>query len=81
MYACKNKDNSPPDRDHRFPSLSQPWSGYESPEFLQKTPRWASADRGSRFRHTLIQQHQTVLRRSIVSFCIYHRIIGHSTEA
>jgi len=68
MYPRKKKDDSPPDRDHRFPSVLPPWSGYESPWFLRKTPRWVSEDRGSLFRHTLIQQHQTVLRRLIVLF-------------
>lgn len=55
MTLHKMLGNSPLDRDHRLPSLSPPWSGCRSPGFLQKTPRWVSADHDSRFPHTLIQ--------------------------
>lgn len=59
MRNKKTRDNSPPSRDHRLPFLFPPGSEYESPESPQKTPHWASIDRGSLFRRTLIQEYQT----------------------
>lgn len=45
--------NSPQGKGHRLPSLFPPWSGCESPWFLQKTPCWVSAGRCNRSCHTL----------------------------
>lgn len=54
LWASASLIYSPPGRGHTLPSLSPLWSGCENPEFLQKTPRLASAARDSLWRYTWV---------------------------